>query len=309
MNRLGIFYTMRAFLIFTLFIVACLLAAAALFYPAWLGVSAVAEIPPHKLLTRLAKVVAAIGLVLLLRRMQLWNRRALGYGLEKSRFIAAVARGWAAGTAIMLVPFAVLILLGARQLDTSTLTLSLVSATAAKALLAGLAVGFVEETFFRGAIYAGIRRDGGLWTAVILSSVIYAALHFVRTQPFDPSEPLGWTSGFPLLVTAFHKFGSPAIWDSFVALMAAGAFLALLRAWTGNIALAIGVHAGWVMMIKLGKRVTDPVPDSGYGFLSGTYDQVIGWLAAAWLAVLITWLARRAMAADAARKTGVPSRG
>jgi membrane protease YdiL (CAAX protease family) len=309
MNRLGIFHTMRAFLVFTLFIAACLLAAAALFYPAWLGISALAEIPPHKLLPRLAKVVAAIGLVLLLRRMHLWNRQALGYGLGKSRFLAAVARGWVAGTAIMVVPFAILIILGERKLDTSVLTLSLVSATAAKALFAGLAVGFVEETFFRGAIYAGIRRDSGLWAAVILSSVIYAALHFIRTQPFDPSETLGWTSGFPLLVTAFHKFGNPAIWDSFVALMAAGAFLALLRAWTGNIALAIGVHAGWVMTIKLGKRVTDPVPDSGYGFLTGTYDQVIGWLAAAWLAVLILWLARRAMAADASRETGAPARG
>lgn len=302
---------MRAFAIFLGFTAFSLITAAVLFYPAWLGVSTLADLEPHKILSRLAKIIAAIGLVFLLRQIGLWNKRLLGYGQPARRFMIDVAAGLALGIAIMVVVFASLILLGVRQWDTGTLTLSVLAGIAAKALIAGLAIGFIEETFFRGAIYAGIRRESGLWLAVLLSSLIYAALHFVRTQPFESTDIIGWTSGFPLLMGAFHKFGGTQIWDSFAALFAAGTFLALLRAWTGSIALAIGVHAGWVAVIKTGKKMTDPGQAGDWAFLSGTYDGVIGWLAAAWLVILIIALAPRAVAADHRREkaTAQPADG
>jgi len=289
---------MRTFSVYLAFIVLCLAGAALLFYPAWLGVSAVSDLEPHKILARLGKILAAIGLVFLLRRLDLWDRNLLGYGLARRRFLANIAMGTLAGIAIMTTVFAMLVWLGVRQWDTGTLAFVDLAGIAAKALLAGVAIGVIEETFFRGAIYAGIRRESGLWPAVILSSLIYAALHFVRTQPFDPGDTIGWYSGLPLLSGAFHQFGSAEIWDSFVALFAAGVFLSLVRAWSGSIALAIGIHAGWVAVIKTGKKMTDPGPAAEWAFLSGTYDGVIGWLAAGLLAVLIMAIAPKALAVD-----------
>ncbi|MBS1173861.1 MAG: hypothetical protein H6R12_2691 [Proteobacteria bacterium] len=39
-------------------------------------------------------------------------------------------------------------------------------------------------------------------------------------------------------------------------------------------------------MIQVARYLTDANPGSGYAFLTGTYDGVIGWLAAGWLALL-----------------------
>ncbi len=293
---------MRAFATFLGFTAFSLIAAALLFYPAWLGIGALTDLEPHKILSRLAKILAAVALVFLLRHLRLWDKRLLGYGQPPRRFVMDIVAGLALGVAIMAVVFTSLVLLGVRQWDTGLLTLSGLLGIASKALFAGLAIGIIEETFFRGAIYAGIRRESGLWPAVFLSSLIYAALHFVRTQPFEATDIIGWTSGLPLLLGAFHQFGGSGIWDSFAALFAAGMFLALIRAWTGSIALAIGVHAGWVAVIKTGKKLTDPAPAGDWAFLSGSYDGVIGWLATAWLVVLIMAITPRALAADGRRE-------
>ena len=289
---------MRVYLAFIAFLAAALVAAAVLFYPAWATVSALTDLPAHKVLPRLGKLLAAVALVAFLKKLDLWDRRALGFGVARARFLRALAGGWLAGVAMMLVPLALLVLLGVREPDLAGLTAQGLARIAAKALLAGLAVGFIEETFFRGALYAGLRRGGGLFAAAVLSALLYAALHFVRTQELAPQADIGWTTGFVLLSGAFHQVASLAIWVSFAALTAAGILLALLRAWHGSVALAIGVHAGWVTAIKLAKRTTRGVDDSPLAFLAGSYDHIIGWLAAAWLILLIALVARPAMVRD-----------
>lgn len=290
--------TLRVYLAFLVFLAAALVAAAALFYPVWAGVSALSDLPAHKLLPRLAKLLAVIALVTFLKRLDLWDRRSLGYGVARVRFLKALAAGWLAGMLTMLVPLVLLILLGVRELDLSGVTAAGLAQTAAKALLAGLAVGLIEETFFRGALYAGLRRYARLYGTAVLSALLYAALHFIRPQELAPDTAVAWTTGFSLLFGAFHQFGTSAIWDSFAALTAAGTLLALLRAWHGSIALAIGVHAGWVAMIKIAKKTTDGVDGAPLAFLTGNYDHIIGWLAAVWLLVLIFLVARPAHARD-----------
>lgn len=49
----------------------------------------------------------------------------------------------------------------------------------------------------------------------------------------------------------------------------------------------MGIHAGWVLAIKVFKRVTDTNALSDYAFLTGSYDKVIGYLAAICIAVFI----------------------
>jgi membrane protease YdiL (CAAX protease family) len=74
--------------------------------------------------------------------------------------------------------------------------------------------------------------------------------------------------------------------DSFVALLMVGVFLALVRERTGHIGWGIGLHAGWIFVIQTSRRVTEDHPDSSLAFLTGDYDGVIGWLAAAWISLL-----------------------
>ena len=65
----------------------------------------------------------------------------------------------------------------------------------------------------------------------------------------------------------------------------AGVLLGLVRERTGSIAFCIGIHAGWVLSIKMTKEVTVLDSTAPTAFLVGGYDNIIGWAAAAVLVV------------------------
>jgi hypothetical protein len=48
----------------------------------------------------------------------------------------------------------------------------------------------------------------------------------------------------------------------------------------------VGLHAGWVFVIQLSRKLTDSDPAATFGFVAGRYDGVIGLLAAAWIGAL-----------------------
>jgi hypothetical protein len=278
---------MRVLIGFVALLGFCLLLAALMFYPAASLLAHVSDLEPHRILTRLAKIIAALSFVYFLKRLDLWNRERLGYALPRREFVGDLLKGIVIGMAIMIVPVAILLLaeVGTPR-ETLPDALKLIQLVAG-ALASGLAVGFIEETFFRGALYGGMRRTTRLWTAALLSSAYYAALHFIKPRELPDEHVLGWLSGFPVLWSSLSPFGGTQIWDSFIALLGAGILLALIREYRGNIALAIGVHAGWVITIRFTKKLTHYNADAELAWLVGNYDKVIGWLATGWLVILI----------------------
>ena len=71
---------MRAFLAFTGLLFGALIVAALIAYPLYAGLHGVLDYPFHRYVRRLATLLIAVGLVLLLRRLRIANRQALGYG-------------------------------------------------------------------------------------------------------------------------------------------------------------------------------------------------------------------------------------
>ena len=156
------------------------------------------------------------------------------------------------------------------------------------ALVAGCIVALIEETLFRGALLTAILRKGSVLLAAISTSLFYALVHFLKPATYPWPHEIDWLSGFVLLQEALVSLASPGQYiDSFIALFAAGILLALIRVRTGSLALCIGMHAGWVFAIKVFRRVTNSNDASPYAFLTGTYDQVIGYLASACLVAAI----------------------
>ena len=93
-----------------------------------------------------------------------------------------------------------------------------------------------------------------------------------------------------MLAGMFHQYDDFAGFaDSFIALFAAGLLLSLIRERSGNIALCIGIHAGWVLTIKLTREVTNAATDAPAAFLIGSYDNIIGWAAAVVLGLVTLW--------------------
>ena len=278
---------MRATAIFFLYLLACLLLAAALTPPlietGWI------DFEPHRVMSRLAQVLMLLGIWPFLRLLRLDRREALGYGRPRPEFLRGLYRGWLAGVAILLVLVLALLALGARVPDVdATSRHADLARKAAQALAAGLLIGVLEESFFRGAMFTAIRRRGTAASAIAWSALLYATVHFLKPGALATGATLDWAAAGRMVLAAFTRGLEWTNLDSFVALVLVGVFLGLVRERTGHVGWCIGLHAGWVWVIQVARQLTDGNADSPYAFLTGDYDGVIGWLAAGWLAVLST---------------------
>jgi membrane protease YdiL (CAAX protease family) len=275
----------RTFALFVALLAFALILAAALTYPAWLLVGTVSVEPVHRVMNRLAMLIAVVGLVVLTRRLGLSNRAALGYRLPRAEFFRQLGIGWAAGIGLMLPLVALLLALDVRQikpgLDGNLLPL------VGQGLLSGLVVAFIEETFFRGMLFTAVARTSGIRAAIVAPSVLYAALHFLGGKLRVPPEEVSWVHGFQVLSRLFERYAQPlAFVDSFLALVALGILLALVRLRTGAIAACIGLHAAGVCMIFILRDTTTLNGNAKLAGVVGAYDGVIGWAAFVWLAAI-----------------------
>ena len=276
---------MRTFALFVALLAGALLLAAALTYPAWLLVGTVSVEPVHRVMNRLAMLIALIGLIVLTRRLGLANRTALGYGLPRAEFFRQLGIGWAAGIGLMLPLVALLLALDVRQImpgidgDLPLLLL--------RGVLSGLAVAFIEETFFRGILFTAVARTSGARAAIIAPSLLYAALHFLGGKLRIAPEEVSWLHGFEVLSRLFERYAQPlAFVDSFLALVALGVLLSMVRLRTGAIAGCIGLHAAGVCAIFVLRDTTAMNSNAPFSFIVGQYDNVTGWAACAWFVAI-----------------------
>jgi membrane protease YdiL (CAAX protease family) len=276
---------MRAFLLFVALLAGALIAAAVLTYPAWLLVSFVSVEPVHRVMNRVAMLVALIGLVYLTRRLGLSDRSALGYGLRRAEFLRQLALGWVCGLALMAPLIALLVGLDIRAPKDALAggVLALVGG----AVLSGVVVAFIEETFFRGVLYTAVVRTSGAAAAIVAPSLLYASLHFLGGKLRVPADEVSWVHGFTVLGKLFERYTDPlAFVDSFIALFALGLLLAVVRLRTGAIAACIGLHAAGVAVIAVVRATTQVQPTAEYAYWVGAYDGVIGWAALLWFGLI-----------------------
>jgi membrane protease YdiL (CAAX protease family) len=294
----------RTFVWFLGLMLLALAAIAAFTYPAWLLLHPYFSFPFHRIGDRIAMLALLVGFVLVARRLGLADKRSLGYGLPRKLFVREMLFALALGVVSMLAVVAAMSALG--LLDWSRAA-DLSAGGFLKLLLArlgsGLAVGFIEETFLRGAMQTGISREAGAPAAILLTSLIFAATHFVASYHIAPEAVTPW-SGVAMLQGSLHAFAQPLlILDAFLALFAVGVLLGLVRAATGNIAACIGLHAGWVWVMLVVHELTVPRRTAPLGFLLSRFDGFVGWLVLAWIVVLAVpiWRFYRARAARLAR--------
>ena len=269
-----------------------LLLAAALAYPAYLLAFAIEPAWPfHKVVSRFWQLTMLAGIAACVWKLRLSGREAWGYALPRRRFAAQFGASLAVGVLTMLAVAAVMNGLAIREL-LPELGASRLAVALASGLATGLVVGLVEETFFRGLMFGAIRRESGPRAAILLTAIVYAAIHFLARTSI-PAADVGPASGFVLLGGVLRWFGDPAaVVDAFLSLLAVGVLLGMVRQWTGSIAACIGLHMGWVWVIKATMDTTRAVPDAPLHWLVSGFDGFTGWLVLAWTC-LLTWLAWR----------------
>ena len=280
---------MRSFAIFLGLIALGFAGIALLGYPAWLLVEPLLDNPKFsRVASRVGMLILLVGFVFVARHLKVADRQSLGYGLPAARFVRESVIAVLLGVVLMLPVVGLMLLLDMRAIEpdvaagaTALLKLFFVG------LASGLVVALIEETFLRGAMQTAITRESGAALAIVLTSVVYAALHFVAGKYRVAPADVGFGSGLDMLAAVLQGFAQPLrILDSFLCLFVVGVVLGVVRALTGNIAACIGLHAGWVAVIYVVRETTVPNAGSPAAWLMGEYDGFIGWMVLGWTLVI-----------------------
>lgn len=278
---------MRTLLLLSTLLLLVFVLSALTAVPVYLLIQDITNVPFKKIITHLCSLSGLVVIFLYLKYSGCLNRRVSGFAAGKTPLSRDIITGFLAGFGIMLLLEFLLLGLTIHQpephLDVSLPTLAVVFI---KGILAGLAVGLIEETIFRGALLGGLKTMTGTLSAVIVTSVVYSGVHFIKFPALAPGTEVHWYTGFSVLSGAFTRFSNPAFIDMFLALTAFGFLLALVRLNKGNIYQCIGIHAGVVFSMKLISHLTDFNPDGSYLFLVNDIDRLLGFLAFILLVIL-----------------------
>jgi hypothetical protein len=300
---------MRAFAWFLAAILLAGLIGALIAYPAYELTSSFAGWAFHRVASRVAMLVLIAELVWLCRHLNLTRKGDFGYGLPRRRFLKVSLAWGAIGVATAAVGALFLMSTHLRTLSPGfTLTLRNLARIFVIAVASGIVVALLEETVIRGAMHTAIERESGPWAAALLTAPLYAVLHFFAKARIAPQD-VGWGSGFDLLLHSFSPLAEASlVFDSFLSWLIVGLILSLTRVLTGNIAVAIGLHAGWVVVLRMLQEGTAGGAAPAYSFWVGRFDGLLGlWLVPWGLSIAAALWTTRARWVPAAR-SGAPPR-
>ncbi len=273
---------MPALIVFIAFFILALLFSALLAYPAFIFLSNWFEVDFERVISRCVLIVIIITLPVLFKIFRFNSWQQIGYTTKQKDFWAQLFKGFALGVLIMLPIIIGLLITNTRVIDTDwNWSIHHIVGLLITAALSGLLIALIEETLFRGIMFTAIQKQASTLFAIISTSFIYAIVHFLQPEAYLAQNSINWTSGFNVVKNAFDPLLYPAqYFDSFIALFFAGVLLAMIKNNTNKLVICIGVHTGWVFAIKTFKRMTDTNIDSNFIYLVGSYDKVIGYLAA-----------------------------
>ena len=269
--------------------------AATLSYPVFELTTHFANFAFHRVASRIAMLVLIGELVWVCRHLKLTTKRDFGYGLPWRQFLK-VSIGWSLigmGTAALGATF--LLGTGLRVIDPAfVISASSLLKIFGVGVASGIAVALLEETVMRGAMHTAIQREAGPWTAALLTAPLFAVLHFFA-KVHIPLEEVGWGSGFDLLARSFAPLGHASlVFDSFASWLLLGLILSLTRVLTGNIAVALGLHGGWVIILRMLQEATNGGSAPDWQAWVGRFDGLLGYWLLPWglaIAVLL-WISR-----------------
>jgi membrane protease YdiL (CAAX protease family) len=199
--------------------------------------------PFHRYEHRALLLLAVVGLWPFLRAFGVRSWPDLGLSAQPGRG-GRLLGGIALSMGALALAAVFVLLAGARVLDTDVAPAALGRALGRAALTASV-VAILEEVLFRGGLFGGLRRGDDWRHALVVSSALYAVLHFFG-RPESP-DTVTWWSGLALLPGMLGGFADvQRLVPDFLNIFAVGIVLALAYQRTGDLYTSIGMHAGWI---------------------------------------------------------------
>ena len=151
----------------------------------------------------------------------------------------------------LLIYYSLAILFGAWMIHVDFDSAGIIVSKIIKYVLLGCLIGFIEEAFFRGFILQSFMEDMSLPVAVCACSLIYSMLHFFRA---DVHVATGFQAfvGFTTIIQFFKPLFFQFIKNlpSIIGLFLVGVVLSYAFIQTKSLYLSIGLHSGWIFMMK-----------------------------------------------------------
>ncbi len=247
------------------------------------GLENTARSPFHRFVNRSVLLVALAGLFPLLRYLGIVSWAQLGLVRSPGEWNEA-GRGFAVGFVSLACIALLTVGLGAREFSADRPPMEWVRHLL-NAGAAALGAGILEEVMFRGALFGSLRREHRWEVALVVSSLVYAWLHFFSSVPW--TEPVDWTAGLVILGRMMRGLVEvKAMVPGFVNLALAGSLLALAFQRMGTLHFSIGVHVGWIFWLKTYGFFTREHEGANVWFW-GTNRLLDGWVASVVLALTL----------------------
>jgi membrane protease YdiL (CAAX protease family) len=196
----------------------------------------------------LAMGTALLALILFARRLEIASLARVGLQ-RREGWLRQFGAGALIGAVSLAIVIAVAFICGARVVNPRFHFSCLLGALPLLALQA-LVIGLWEETFFRGFILQSFLRDMRALAAILVTSFVFASLHFIDVPVILPThfDPL---AGFRALAIFKGLIARPvAMLPELFGLALIGIALSCAYVWTRSLYLPIGLHAGWVFVWK-----------------------------------------------------------
>jgi membrane protease YdiL (CAAX protease family) len=270
------------------YLVVCAFIGALLAYPLHFVVPESLDF--QALVYKTAEILMALSLFPIGRSLGI-GKRDIGWVGPLKPLLWKTLRGFGWGALMLGIHVLLLVLLDVRVLNHEKLQIGRILSLSIKGVLIGIAIASLEEPIFRGFLFGVLLRKTNHLKAVLVTSFYFSALHFLSTDMRPEFAEVRWNTGFIIVFDAFSHLLRIHL-DSFIALFVAGAFLSCVRLYfsSSGLSYCIGIHAGWVFVIKATSPLTIRSIVSPLQNLVSDFDGNIGYLSATWTSVLIILL-------------------
>jgi len=242
---------------------------------------------PDRILRRFQTALAVILAPLLLKKIGWQGASDLGWSSYQTRHERRrdFFRWFFIGVVLMAVLFATSLVVGIRDWREFSL-LRWIWTLVPAFLVTGIGVGFLEETMARGVLYRSMARVWTPWVGALLSSGLFAFVHFMKASPESFLEG-PWAVMVSSMTAEFQLGPTPL---KFVNMLLFGVVLSRLVHYRGDIWAAVGLHAAAVGCIKWFSKQSVFNKEAGYqpwlGGHSSKFDD--GW--AMCVLLIVVWI-------------------
>jgi len=223
-----------------------------------------------------------------LKVKRLYNRSLIGFTEPKKEFILNTFKGFFISIILSIPLIFLFLFLNMRNLNNAQTFFDGFLTTIIITILISYLISFIEESFFRGILIQKNKNILQTTYIILFSGTVYSLFHFIKI-PLILDEEIFWNTGLIEIFNVFSNFHNLVSFDAAITLLVFGTLLGFIRIKTMSISYCIGIHAGFVFVIKIFRKNTTVNFDSEYNSLLSSYDHFTGHLSTLWIILILTF--------------------